>query len=212
MSPVAPMPYAAAVGVSGLKSWVMVFSGELSMIKGGELAEELAAGSTVSSPALSRLAVAAARTFRLNNVFPFNLPLLKKGRYLFNASGHPNPSLRHTPFGLLEQLWRSNIQAPASRRASRGNPHQRRVLAAAAVLHKGAPGIKRAAFDHPRGAVGTTNRLLTTAAQYAPEVVGVWRGGDEKLGVRVGRLLCQLFGRARSTIWPAYITITSSAK
>jgi hypothetical protein len=81
---VAPIPCGAAVETNGLKSWVMVFSGELSMMSGGVLADEVAAGSTVSSPALSRLAVAAARTLRLDNGFPFNLPLLKRDFLFFS--------------------------------------------------------------------------------------------------------------------------------
>ena len=37
MSPVAPMPWGAAVDTNGLKSWVMLFSGELSMTRAGAL-------------------------------------------------------------------------------------------------------------------------------------------------------------------------------
>ena len=33
MSPVAPMPHGAPVGTNGLKAWVMVDSGELSMTR-----------------------------------------------------------------------------------------------------------------------------------------------------------------------------------
>ncbi len=39
MSPVAPMPCGAAVGTNGLKSWVIVLSGELSMTRVPEAPE-----------------------------------------------------------------------------------------------------------------------------------------------------------------------------
>jgi hypothetical protein len=48
------------------------------MMSGGVLAELGAAGSIVSNPALRRPAVAVASAFLVNNVFPFNLPLLKR--------------------------------------------------------------------------------------------------------------------------------------
>ena len=75
MSPVAPIPYAAAVGANGLKSCVMVLSGELSITKGRELADAVAevTGSAVTRPALRMPAVATASTLRLNDVFGVNL-------------------------------------------------------------------------------------------------------------------------------------------
>ena len=75
------MPCGAAVGTNGLKSWVMVLSGELSMTSGWELADAgaEATGSTVTRPALRMPAVATARTLRLNDVFRVNfVPLLRR--------------------------------------------------------------------------------------------------------------------------------------
>ena len=173
-----------------------MLSGELSMMRGAVLAEELAAGSAVSSPALSRLAVAAARTLRLNNVFPFNLPLLKKGLSCLHASGSPNPSCATPPL-----LWSSNCGAATSRRQqAAARAEEIRINGGSSLRQrsctKGHLGLKGHA-PITRGALSTLRvALLPPLRKMLPMLSGSGAEATSKLGVRVSWLLRELLGRA----------------
>src|SRR3954454_25070570 len=206
MSPVAPMPQGAPVGTNGLKLWVMVDSGELSMTRVFpvvvaepvfepvapelELLDEHAA-----SPAASKPAAPTARSRLWLCILLIVLVFLSCGAVDGLSGGCTSG-----PPG--NQLRDGNVQAPAGRAAGVSDGHQGRVLGPAAVLGQRAPGGERAAgrghlpgqarLGRPQapGAAGAP------AAQDAAQVVRVGSRGDEQLRVRMGRLLGDLLGRA----------------
>src|SRR6266571_3170349 len=116
MSPSAPMPKMAWVATKGLNAWVIVLSGELSMVR--VLAEpepddpaELLDEHAPAPAARSAAAVTAARFLR-------RLP----------SSSCP------TPLRLREDAGRGDVEPPAGGRPYRGDAPQRRVVRAAAVV------------------------------------------------------------------------------
>src|SRR5215470_5807035 len=149
MSPVAPMPHGAPVGTNGLKVWVMVDSGELSMtsclpvvaapVVELELPELDPLDEHAASPAASKPAAPTAKSrLGLLNLL-INLVFLSCSAWV-SLDGCMSTSRQ-----LRDQFRGGYVQAPAGR-TSRGRAGQEgRVLLPAAVLGERAPGTERAA-------------------------------------------------------------------
>src|SRR5690349_21648174 len=155
MSPSAPMPKMAWVGTNGLNAWVIVLSGELSMVRVPEAEEEFEFDEPVElldehapAPAARRAAAVTAASFLWPRNLEFILVFLsvKKvegPRFLRRRVSSSCP----TPLRLREDVRRGDVEPPAGGRAYRGDAPQRRVVRAAAVIGQRAPDAERAAGD-----------------------------------------------------------------
>jgi hypothetical protein len=155
------MPKMAWVGTNGLNAWVIVLSGELSMMRVPE-AEEFEFDDPVElldehapTPAARRAAAVTAASFLWPRNLEFILVFLsvKKvegPRFLRRRSSSSCP----TPLRLREDAGRGDVEPPAGGRAYRGDAPQRGVVRAAAVIGQRAPGAERAADGRRAGARG----------------------------------------------------------
>src|SRR5215467_11534114 len=163
MSPSAPMPKMAWVGTNGLNAWVIVLSGELSMMRVPEAEEfEFEFDEPVelldphaAAPAARRAAAVTAASFLWPRNLEFILVFLsvKKvegPRFLCRRSSSSCP----TPLRLRKDAGRGDVEPPAGGRAYRGDAPQRRIVGTAAVIGQRAPGAERAAGDRRAGARG----------------------------------------------------------
>src|SRR5690349_7880665 len=178
MSPSAPMPKMAWVGTKGLNAWVIVLSGELSMVSVlfepefepvdpvVELLDEHAA-----APAASSATAVTATSF----LGPINLEIILVS--LSSSGGDPlllrwrASSSCPTPLRLREDARCSDIEAPAGGGPHRGDTPQWRVFRAAAVVGQRAPGTERTALRGRADSGGLAPGRRRTAPQHTPEVV-----------------------------------------
>src|SRR6185437_4652548 len=155
------MPKMACVGTNGLNAWVIVLSGELSMMRvpeaddfePDELVEEL--DPHAAAPAARMATAVTAASF----LWPRNLEIIlvflsvKRSRAPRFLRRRPNSSCP-TPLRLREDAWRGDVEPPAGGRSYRGDAPQRRVVRAAAVIGQRAAWAERAAGGRRAGACG----------------------------------------------------------
>src|SRR5689334_5020305 len=190
------MPKMAWVGTNGLNAWVIVLSGELSMMRVPEAEEDFEfefdepvelLDEHAPAPAARSAAAVTAASF----LWPRNLEIIfgflsvkrsRAPRFLRRRVSSSCP----TPLRLREDVRRGDVEPPAGGRAYRGDAPQRRVVRAAAVIGQRAAGTERTAARCRPGAshlaatcCGAAGR--GAAAQRAPEVVGIRRRGDQEL-------------------------------
>src|SRR5690348_5488761 len=185
MSPSAPMPKMAWVGTKGLNAWVIVLSGELSMMRVPEEEDDFEPdepGEELDEHAPAPAARSAAAATAASFLWPGNLEIIlvvlsversRAPRFLRRRPSSSCP----TPLRLREDARRGDVEPPAGGRAYRGDAPQRRIIAAAAVIGQRAADAERAAGGRRAGAcwlaAGCGAAGCGAAAQRAPEVVGI---------------------------------------
>src|SRR5580693_712136 len=183
------MPCGAAVDTNGLKSSVIVVSGELSMTRGLDavldepLPELAGVDEHAPTPAASRPTAAMAtsplcvRCVLLISAFPCRgskcSPLTSGGCELTRKVPAPSPLGVHGRG--------CDVEAPAGGAPRRGNLEERRCLRAALVDRERAPGTERAsALGSRAGSRGDGHVPVGCAvAQRTAQVVGIGCGADQ---------------------------------